>query len=130
MQMIRKFAAAGLLALTAAAVATPAPAHHSFAMFDREKRRPLVGTVKEFQWTNPHVWIEVNVPGEKGAVEQWGVECTSVNFMTRRGWNKDSLKPGDKISMVVAPLKDGSHGGSMISVTTVNDKPLVLEPEE
>ena len=127
--MIRKLAAAGLAALTFAALGAPAFAHHSFAMFDREKRRPLVGTVKEFQWTNPHVWIQVNVPGDKG-MEEWGVECTSVNFMTRRGWNKDSLKPGDKIALVVAPLKDGSHGGSMISVTTINGKPPALEPEE
>ena len=130
MSKIAKFALAGLAVLTCAAAVGPAFAHHSFAMFDREKRRPLVGTVKEFQWTNPHVWIEVNVPGEKGAVEQWGIECTSVNFMTRRGWNKDSLKPGDKVAMIVAPLKDGSPGGSMVSVTTINGKPPALEPEE
>ena len=110
--------------------AGPGLAHHSFAMFDREHQRPLVGVVKEVQWTNPHVWIQVNIPNGKGGVEEWGVECTSVNFMTRRGWASDTLKPGDRVALVIAPMKDGSRGGGFISVTTVNGQPLKLEPQE
>ena len=94
-------------------MAGPAFAHHSAAMYDRDKRRPLTGVVKEFQWTNPHVFIQVVAANDKGQAEEWSVECTSVNFMTRRGWAKDTLKPGDKIVVVISPLKDGSHGGGM-----------------
>ena len=117
-------------ALTASAWAGPASAHHSAAMYDRDKRRPLTGVVKEFQWTNPHVFIQVMSTNDKGKAEEWSVECTSVNFMTRRGWTKETLKPGDKIVVVISPLKDGSHGGGMVSVTSVNGQPLVVEPEE
>ncbi len=125
--MIHRSALLGLAAL--AGIATPALAHHSFAMFDREHKKQLSGTVKEVQWTNPHVWIQINVPNEKGVVEEWGVEFTSVNFMTRRGWNKDTVKAGDKIVLTISPLKDGSHGGGFREVVSVNGKPLELEPE-
>jgi hypothetical protein len=116
-----------LIALALAATSAPAGAHHSAAMYDRAKRFTLEGTVKEFQWTNPHVWIEV-VSAADG--KQWSVECTSINFMTRRGWAPDTLKTGDKIVLVVSPLKDGSKGGAMVSVTSVNGKALALEPQE
>ena len=87
------------MALTlAAAGASPALAHHSFAMFDRDKPIALAGTVKDFQWTNPHVWIQVLVPDAKGVDQEWGVECTSVNFMRRQGWERDSLKPATRSS--------------------------------
>jgi hypothetical protein len=125
--VIHRSALLGLAAL--AGIATPALAHHSFAMFDREHKKQLSGTVKEVQWTNPHVWIQINVPNEKGVVEEWGVEFTSVNFMTRRGWNKDTVKAGDKIVLTISPLKDGSHGGGFREVVSVNGKPLELEPE-
>jgi hypothetical protein len=115
-----------LIALALSATTAPVSAHHSAAMYDRAKRFTLEGTVKEFQWTNPHVWIEV-VAAADG--QQWSVECTSVNFMTRRGWAPDTLKAGDKIVLVVSPLKDGSKGGAMVSVTTVNGKPLAVEPQ-
>lgn len=104
-------------------------AHHSFAMFDQNKRTALAGTVREFQWTNPHVWIQLAVPDEKGGSTQWSIECTSVNFMVRRGWRHDTLKPGDKVTLTIRPLKDGSHGGSLIEVTSVNGGPLALSPE-
>jgi hypothetical protein len=125
--VIHRSALLGFAAL--AGIATPALAHHSFAMFDREHKKQLSGTVKEVQWTNPHVWIQINVPNEKGVVEEWGVEFTSVNFMTRRGWNKDTVKAGDKIVLTISPLKDGSHGGGFREVVSVNGKPLELEPE-
>ena len=119
---IHRLALAGLgLALSLAAA--PVDAHHSFAMFDRDKAMTLSGTVREFQWTNPHVWIQVMVPDAKGADQEWGVECTSVNFMRRRGWARESLKPGDKVKMIIFPLKDGSRGGQFNKMTELNGSP-------
>jgi hypothetical protein len=111
------------LGLAFAALAVPAGAHHSFAMFDREKPATISGTIKEFQWTNPHVWIQVMVPDAKGVEQEWGVECTSVNFMRRQGWEKESLKPGDKVKMVIFPLKDGSKGGQFNKMVELNGSP-------
>lgn len=104
-------------------------AHHSFATFDQQKRVQVSGTVREFQWTNPHVWIQLMVPRAAGGSEEWSIECTSVNFMFRRGWRHDTLKPGDKVTLTVRPLKSGEPGGSLIAVSIVNGKPLTLQPE-
>ncbi len=114
------------LAVALLAVAAPAVAHHSFAMFDRDKPIALEGTVKDFQWTNPHVWIQVMIPDAKGVDQEWGVECTSVNFMRRQGWDHASLKPGDKIKLVIFPLRDGSHGGQFNKLTELNGSPSSL----
>jgi hypothetical protein len=116
--LIAAVAAAGL-----AGAAGPAFAHHSFAMFDQTKQMTLVGTVKEFQWTNPHTWIQLNVP-TNGKVVEWSIEGGSPNGLARRGWKSTSLKPGDKVTVVVAPMKDGSNGGSLKTVTTADGKTL------
>ena len=108
---------AAVAALLGAGWAGQALAHHSFAMFDLAKESTLVGTIKEFQWTNPHTWIEIDAPGPAGATVQWGIEGMSPNFLARRGWARDTLKPGDKVNLVIHPLKDGSHGGSFVRVT-------------
>jgi hypothetical protein len=110
--------------------AHPASAHHSFAMYDSGRQMTLEGVVKEFQWTNPHVWIQIMVPNATGGQDEWGVECTSVNFMTRRGFNRHTLKPGDRISVNFSPLKDGSHGGSFKGINSLNGTPLTLEPQD
>ncbi len=106
------FAAVGLLA-----AAGPAFAHHSYAMFDRDKELKLSGTVKNFYWTNPHSAIEIDVPNASGAVETWGVECNSPNNLARMGWKANSLKPGDKVTVSIHPLRSGEHGGSFMYVT-------------
>ncbi len=80
------------LALVLLTTASAALAHHSFAVFDRTKKVTLTGTVKDFQWTNPHAWIQVDVPDEKGQSTEWGVECGSPNMMARTGWKKTTLK--------------------------------------
>jgi hypothetical protein len=100
--------------LTAASAAL---AHHSFAVFDRTKKVTLTGTVKDFQWTNPHAWIQVDVRDDKGQSTEWGVECGSPNMMARTGWKKTTLKPGDRITVVVNPLLDGRTNGSLVSAT-------------
>ena len=122
MTVARLTVAMSAAVLAAGAASGPAQAHHSFAMFDREHPAPVSGTVKDFQWTNPHVWIQVLVPGADGAQEEWGVECTSVNFMRRQGWDRDSLKAGDKVKMMIFPLKDGSHGGQFNKLVELNGR--------
>ena len=105
------------VALVLLTTASTALAHHSFAVFDRTKKITLTGTVKEFQWTNPHAWIQVDVPGDKGQSTEWGVECGSPNMMVRTGWKKTSLKPGDRITVIVNPLLDGRTNGSLVTAT-------------
>lgn len=97
--------------------ANSAFAHHSFAMFDRSKETTLVGVVHEFQWTNPHSWIELEVPNDSGGVDKWSIELNSPNNLSRQGWKSDSVKPGDKISVVIWPLRSGEKGGLFISLT-------------
>jgi len=92
-------------------------AHHSFAMFDRSKETTLVGVVQEFQWTNPHSWIELDVANDSGGVDKWSIELNSPNNLVRQGWKSDSVKPGDKISVVIWPLRSGEKGGLFISLT-------------
>ena len=102
-------------------------AHHSFAMFDHDKTTVLSGTVRQFQWTNPHIWIQLDVrDSATGATSQWSVQMTSVNFMYRMGWRHDTLKPGDKVTLSVHPLKRGGAVGSLIRITSVNGKPFPL----
>jgi hypothetical protein len=101
----------------AAALAVPALAHHSFAMFDNQKDVTLEGTIKEFQWTNPHSWIQVMVKDESGKEVEWSIEGGSPNSLSRNGWKRTSLKPGDKVVVITHPLKDGSAGGSLVSVS-------------
>jgi hypothetical protein len=96
-------------------------AHHSFAVYDRTKTLTLKGTVKTFQWTNPHVviWIMV-LPESGGAAEEWSIETTSPGVLTRSGWTRHSLNPGDRVSVEFSPLRDGSHGGGLNSVTLLD----------
>jgi hypothetical protein len=113
--MSRKtFALAGVTAL---ALALPAYAHHSFAMFDAAKETTLQGTVKEFQWTNPHAWVQLLVPGPDGKATEWSIECASPNALKRQGWRGTTIKAGDRVTVVIHPLKSGEPGGSLVIVT-------------
>ena len=120
--MHRKAACLGLAAALIAGA--PALAHHSFAMFDRQKEVTLKGTVKEFQWTNPHSFIEIEVPDEKGVTTAYSVEMNSPNNLTRQGWKSTSLKAGDKVVLLMNPLRDGSKGGLFVSVMLPDGKVL------
>ncbi len=105
-----------LLALaTGALIAAPAGAwaHHSFAMFDQSKQVSVAGTVRDFQWTNPHAFIEV----EDASGKLWGIELNSPNNLVRQGWKRTILKAGDKISVTLNPLRDGRPGGLFNAVT-------------
>jgi hypothetical protein len=98
-------------------LAGPAAAHHAFTDFDREKTVTLAGTVKSFDWTNPHVWIAVVTDGPRDAV--WDIEGSSPNLLARGGWKPSTLKPGDKISMKIHPRRDGKSGGYLADETPV-----------
>lgn len=111
--------------LAATACAPAALAHHSFAMFDQSKQVSLKGTVTEFQWTNPHAFIHVEVANDAGVKETWDIELNSPNNLKRQGWSSDSVKPGDKVTLVANPLRDTSHkGGLFIAVTLPDGKVL------
>ena len=111
-------AAAGLMG------ASSALAHHSFAMFDQSRQVTLKGTVKEFQWTNPHAWIEVEIQNAQGKPETWGVELNSPNNLIRQGWKRTAMKPGDKVTVLINPLKDGTKGGLFNAVWLADGKLL------
>jgi hypothetical protein len=112
-------------ALAALAVALPAAAHHSAAGIDRTKTVTLVGTVKEFGWRNPHSYMEIDVPSEAGGgTVTWKVEMTSPAFLIRAGWKSTTLKPGDRVTVKVFPLRDGDPGGLFQSVTLASGEIL------
>src|SRR5215469_1026931 len=113
-----------LWAGVALAIATPAAAHHSFAMFDSGKNITLTGVVKELEWTNPHVWIHVVVPDDKGVAREWGFEMQAIQQDMAGGWRPDSVKPGDKVSIEFHPLKDGTRGGQLVSAILANGTKL------
>jgi hypothetical protein len=107
---------AALAVLVLGLGALPVQAHHSFAMFDRAKDVVLNGTVREFQWTNPHSFIELEVVDAQGASQSFSIEMNSPNNLTRQGWKSSSLKTGDKVVLAMNPLRDGSRGGLFIAV--------------
>jgi hypothetical protein len=115
------FAAVFALGLAAAA---PTLAHHSFNMFALDKVVTVQATIKSVSWKMPHVWVYGVVQGEGGAVEEWGFECHSPNLVARKGWNGHTLKPGDKVSIAMHPMKDGSKAGSLIYFTEPDGKVL------
>src|ERR1051325_6532018 len=98
-------------------------AHHSPAMFETTKTQTLEGTVVEFQWTNPHSSIQLDVQTANG-VERWGVEMGSPNSMVKAGWKSNIVKAGDKVTVVVRPLKSGEHGGIFVSITLPDGRKL------
>jgi hypothetical protein len=111
MTKLKLGAAATLVALCAM---TSVPrAHHSAAMFDDSKVVELKGVVKELQWTNPHVWLQVSVD-EKGAKKEWSIEAGSPNTLSRTGWRSTTFKPGDQVTVRINPMKDGSAAGNFI----------------
>ena len=111
----------GIMLAAVVSAGSPAVAHHSFAMYEPTKTLTLKGTVKSFQWTNPHVvvWVLVQ-PEDGGAVQEWSLETTSPGVLTRNGWTRQSLKAGDRVSVTFSPLRDGSRGGGLNSVTLLD----------
>jgi hypothetical protein len=115
---------AGCLGLAALLAPPAATAHHSFAMFDHVNRVTLAGTVTRFEWTNPHVYIELDVPDGKGGAKHYSIECASVNVLMRTGWKFTDVHKGDKVKLLVNPLKDGSAGGMLETATFADGRTL------
>jgi Family of unknown function (DUF6152) len=91
--------------------------HHAFSAFDMGKTTTVSGVVKEFQWINPHSWIQMMVTDAAGNAVEWSIEMNSPSSLVRQGWKPKTLKPGDKITLVMHPLRDGRPGGSLVSAT-------------
>jgi hypothetical protein len=105
--------------------AASALAHHSYGMFDFEREIMLKGTVKEFQWSNPHVFIDLVNETDSTL---WSVEMSSPSHLVRNGWKPASLKAGDHIALVIHPLRDGRTGGAYVSATRADGQPVVQLP--
>jgi hypothetical protein len=112
----RRLLTAGLVAVGLAAGGS-VRAHHSGAMFDTQKSVTLTGTVRLFQWANPHCWIQLFAPALDGRMVEWSVEMGSTTELYRSGWRPHTLQVGQKISVVVHPARDGSPGAAYISAT-------------
>lgn len=118
-----------LLAFTAAIAALIVPgaatAHHSFAMFDRTKEVELRNAVVvRWEWTNPHVWLFVTAPPGRAGARNYSIEGGSTGLLRRQGWQKASLKPGDRVTVYISPLKNGELGGSLLGVVLPNGRML------
>ena len=105
-------AAAGISVL----LAIPANAHHSQVMYDGDTEMEMKGVVEEFDWANPHTWLYVTITDESGAPSQWVFESNSTGQLTRVGWSADSIKPGDEVTVIMHPLRDGTRGGTIVAV--------------
>ncbi len=113
-------ALAGSLVLALSLAAPAAFAHHSFAMFDQSQITSFRGTIKDFQWTNPHavIWV-VNEARPAASPDVWTIELTSPGNLTRMGWTRHALSVGDKVNVEINPLRDGQHGGSLKRITVL-----------
>ena len=117
--------AVSLTAIAVAAISAPAVAHHSFAMFDAEKTVTMQGTVKEFEWVNPHSWLRIMVNDERiGKPVLWAIELSSPGRLVTMGMRADSVKAGDAVSVTFHPLRNGSRGGQFMSAVLPNGQKL------
>ena len=106
-----------LVRLAALLSAMPLLGHHAFSAFDMSKTITVSGVVKEFQWINPHSWIQMMVTDASGNAVEWSIEMSSPSSLVRQGWKPKTLKPGDQITVATHPLRDGRPGGSLVSAT-------------
>jgi hypothetical protein len=102
----------------------PAYVHHSGAMFDISKAVKISGTIAEFNWTNPHANFKVVVVGADGVAQSWAVEMNSPNNLVREGWKRTTIKPGDKVTVTLRPLRDGAPGGQYVSIVLADGQAL------
>lgn len=119
-----KIKAIGFAAAAAAILALPASAHHSFAMFDQDTIVALDGTVTYFEWINPHSWLHFSTVAENGETQDWSLELASTGQQVRAGWSPDTLKEGDQIHVEFNPLRDGTRGGTLVSIVLPDGQTL------
>ena len=114
----------GLLLATAALGASSALAHHSPVMFDATKQLTLTGTVREFQWTNPHSYIQLLVKNDQGQDEEWSIEMAAPTYLYNQGWRPSTVKAGDTLVVTLLPLRKGGNGGLLLKAATADGKSL------
>jgi hypothetical protein len=117
-----------LLSAATVAVAHTAVAHHSPVMFDTSQPVTLTGTVRQFQWTNPHSYVQLVVKDERGQEVEWNVEMAAPTYLYNLGWRPGTLKSGDAVTLTVAPLRKGGNGGLLLKATTADGKPIGRAP--
>jgi len=113
-----------IAALSLLAAMVPARAHHSAAMFDAAHTRSLTGTVREFQWTNPHSYIQLVVKNDRGKDEEWSLEMGAPVYLYNQGWRRSTVKAGDRLTVTIAPLRNGDKGGLLLKAVTADGKAL------
>jgi|SRR6187549_2157607 len=109
-----------------ACVTGPLAAHHSFSAFNTTEEKTVVGSVKKVEWTNPHIWIFIDVPNDKGGTDVYSFEGMSPNYLERRDWTRTTLKVGDKITVTFNPMRDGTKGGMFRSGKMSSGKVLTM----
>lgn len=119
--MFRRLALTSIVFL---GVATLTQAHHSYAMFDRDKEVSSAAVVRTWEFTNPHATLWVYINDAQGKPTLWGLEAPGPNQLLRTGWDKETVKPGDKVTVVVNPLRDGRAGGSLVKLTLADGRTL------
>jgi len=122
-----RFIASSLAAL--ALYASASFAHHSPIIFDRTRTITIEGVVTEFKWSSPHSWIHLDVKDEHGGVGNWGVEMNPASLLARAGWKSSTLKPGDKVSIVVYPLRNNEKGGQYVAIKLPDGRTLGDRPD-
>jgi hypothetical protein len=113
---IRSLLSALGLALVFLGASPPGWVHHSGAMFDRGRTIEISGVITEFAWTNPHASFKLEVPRSEGDAKIWSIEMNGVSNLVHEGWKRSTLKPGDKVTVTVNPLRDGRPGGWYVSI--------------
>lgn len=126
---LRRSIQSALVCTVALLLGPLARAHHSTAMFAWGSEKTLNGTIEKYQWTQPHTFIWVMVPGKQGKMTEWGLEGMSPSWLGRRGWNLHSLTPGDKVTIVYYPLRDGRPGGFYVRLTLPDGRKLEALPQ-
>ena len=114
------------LIFTLVGFSSVATSHHSFSPFNMETIATIKGEIVDFEWTNPHTWVWVNVSNPDGSITQWGLEGMSPNYLGRRGWSKRSFQPGDQVTLDINPLRSGEPGGMLNKAILEDGSSLVM----
>lgn len=123
--MSRRLPAIGAASVWLMAICAPAFAHHAWHGYDMAHLSTVKGTVTQFDWGNPHVWISFEALDDKGNVEKWSAGGPSPSRMANTGWDKDTLKPGDQISAVGHRIEDGTFNMRLVKVVLADGRELI-----
>jgi hypothetical protein len=126
--MLQKIKALFIVVSALAVLVSSAAAHHSPVVFDRTKEVKLAGSVKEFRWSNPHSFIELDVRNEAGGMDTWAVEMNPPSYLVKAGWTSKTVKPGDVVTVMVNPLRTNEKAGKFVSITLADGQVLTENP--